>query len=78
MKEIMQTESPRQAYDLLKEHGLECDYDAFLKTIEMVEKIYERQHSGLLSEQDMDDLLDNSQTNEMMGTIFFALIALGA
>lgn len=78
VKAVMKAGEPKEVYEILSGHGLDCEYEVFLKTVEEMKQTYEKQQAGLLTEEDMDQLLDSGNNSEMVGTIFFLLISFGA
>lgn len=78
-KELMKASSPKEVYEILTKNGYEEDYDKFIENVSKMKEVYEKKQAGLLTEQDMDDLLENSSSEQMLGTtFFFVLIPLAA
>lgn len=77
-KEILRATSPQEIFEILKANGYEDDYEEFSEHVRKLKETYDKKRSGLLTEADMDDLLENTSSDQMLGTIFFLFIPFAA
>ncbi len=77
VKELVKAASPQELYEVLKKYGYEESYDQFIENITKARAVHEKRQAGLLTEDDMDNLLENPSSDQTLGTFFFFLIPFG-